>query len=148
MADRVDVIALLALVGALATGEHLAAAAVATMLVTGRALESWAAGRARHDLQALLERAPRIAQRYTTAGLEAVPSSEVTPGDRLMGGSGTPVPVDGNLEAAAVLDESAPNGEPLPVERAAREAVRSGVANARAADGATRAVATLVVATP
>ncbi len=128
----VDVIALLALVGVLTTGEHLAATLVATMLVTGRALESWAAGRARRDLQALLERAPKTAHRYTTTGLETVPLSEVAPGDRLMVGSGELVPVDGNLVSAAVLDESAMTGESLPVERAAREGVRSGVANAGA----------------
>ena len=126
----VDFIALLALVGTLATGEHLAAGAVSTMLATGRTLESWAAGRARHDLQALLERAPRVAHRYTSAGLETVPLEQVAVGDRLMVGSGELVPVDGNLEAAAVLDESALTGESIPVERAAREAVRSGAANA------------------
>ncbi len=126
----VDVIALLALVGAVATGEHLAAAVVSTMLASGRALESWATGRARHDLQALLERAPRVAHRYTTTGLETVPLSEIAPGDRLMVASGELVPVDGNLEVAAVLDESALTGESLPVEREPRDAVRSGVANA------------------
>jgi heavy metal translocating P-type ATPase len=126
----VDVIALLALVGALAIGEHLAAAVVSTMLISGRALESWAAGRARHDLQALLQRAPRSAHRYTASGLETVTLSEVLPGDRLMVGSGELVPVDGSLESPAVLDESALTGEPLPVERSAREALRSGVANA------------------
>src|SRR5262252_5852704 len=54
----VDVIALLAVVGALAVGELLAAAVISVMLASGRALESWAAGRARRDLRALLERAP------------------------------------------------------------------------------------------
>ena len=126
----VDLIALLALLGALATGEHLAAAVVSTMLVTGRALEGWAAGRARHDLQGLLERAPRVAHRYTGAGLETVPLDRVVVGDRLMVGSGELVPVDGNLEAAAVLDESALTGESIPVEREAHEPVRSGAANA------------------
>src|SRR5215831_12922958 len=46
----VDVIALLALTGALAVGELVAAAVIAVMLASGRALEAWAAGRARHDL--------------------------------------------------------------------------------------------------
>ena len=126
----VDLIALLALVGTLATGEHLAAAVVSTMLVTGRALESWAAGRARHDLQTLLERSPRVAHRYTSSGLETVPLDRIVAGDRLMVGSGELVPVDGNLESAAVLDESALTGESIPVEREARGPVRSGSANA------------------
>src|SRR5215469_10005556 len=55
----VDVIALLALVGAVAVGELLAAAVISVMLTSGRFLEAWAAERARQDLNALLARAPR-----------------------------------------------------------------------------------------
>ena len=40
----VDVIALLALVGALVVGEYLAAAVISVMVASGRALEGWAAG--------------------------------------------------------------------------------------------------------
>ena len=61
----VDVIALLALLGAMAVGELLAAAVISVMLASGRALEAWAAGRADRDLRALLERAPRTARRYS-----------------------------------------------------------------------------------
>ncbi len=52
----VDVIALMALVGAVAVGELLAAAVISVMLTSGRTLEAWAAYRARHDLSALLAR--------------------------------------------------------------------------------------------
>src|SRR3974390_2190149 len=69
----VDVIALLALSGALAVHEELAGAVIAVMLATGRALEAWAAGRARHELRALAERAPRQAHRHGIEGLETVP---------------------------------------------------------------------------
>jgi cation transport ATPase len=65
----VGAIALLALVGALGVGEHLAAAVVSIMLASGRSLESWAAGRARHDLRALLELSPKSAHRYAEDGL-------------------------------------------------------------------------------
>ena len=60
----VDVIALLAVAGAVAVGELLAAAVISVMLTSGRFLEAWAAQRARHDLNALLARAPRTARRY------------------------------------------------------------------------------------
>src|SRR5829696_6062628 len=59
----VDVIALLAMGGALALGEQLAGAVIALMLAGGTALEEAAGRRARRDLTALLERAPRIAHR-------------------------------------------------------------------------------------
>lgn len=126
----VDAIALLALVGALAVGEHLAAAVVSVMLASGRSLEAWAAGRARRDVSALLERSPRSAHRYAEEGIATVAVDQLVPGDLVMVASGELVPVDGRLSGAGVLDESALTGEPLPVEWAAGDAVRSGVANA------------------
>jgi heavy metal translocating P-type ATPase len=126
----VDVIALLALTGALAVGELLAAAVISVMLASGRALEAWAAGRARRDLHALLERAPRTARRYRDRVLETVPLEAVAPGDLLLVAPGELVPVDGTIAGtAAVLDESALTGEARPVERPVREPVRSGVVN-------------------
>ncbi len=128
----VDVIALLALVGALTVGEYLAAGVIAVMVTSGRALEGWAAGRAQRDLHGLLERAPRLARRYQGDGLRTVPVEDLDPGDRLVVGSGELVPADGNLLGEAVVDESALTGESLPVERAAGEPIRSGVVNAGA----------------
>ena len=127
----VDAVALLAVVGAMAVGELLAAAVIAVMLASGRALESWAAGRARRDLHALLARAPRSARRYEDDVLVTVELDDVLPGDRLLIAPGELVPVDGTLtNGPAVLDEAALTGEALPVERAPGDPVRSGVVNA------------------
>jgi len=127
----VDAIALLALVGALVVGEDLASAVIAVMLASGRALESWASGRARRDLQALLKRAPRTARRYNGQTLVIVPLDAVAPGDRLFVASGEIVPVDGVLTTTgAVLDQSALTGEPLPVAKELGDVVSSGVVNA------------------
>lgn len=129
----VDVIALLALVGAVAVGEYLAGAVISVMLATGRALEGWAAGQARRELRSLLERAPRTAHRYDGGGLSVVDLDRVAPGDLLLVASGEVVPVDGSLvSATAVLDESALTGESLPVERVVGDRIRSGVVNAGA----------------
>lgn len=127
----VDAIALLAVAGAMAVGELLAAAVIAVMLASGRALESWAAGRARRDLHGLLARAPRTARRYDGDALVTVDLDQVARGDRLLVAPGEIVPVDGTLTAGpAVLDEAALTGEALPVERAPGDQVRSGVVNA------------------
>jgi heavy metal translocating P-type ATPase len=126
----VDVIALLAIVGALVVGEHLAAAVIAVMVASGRALEGWAAGRSRRDLKELLERAPRTAHRFCGDNLETVELEKVFPGDRLMVGPAELVPVDGMLLSAAVIDESALTGESLPITRDVGEQVQSGVLNA------------------
>ncbi|MBX6749300.1 MAG: heavy metal translocating P-type ATPase [Micromonosporaceae bacterium] len=127
----VDIIAWLALVGALLVNEAFAGAVVAVMLATGALLESRAAARARRELSLLASRAPRTARRLRGDGpLEEVPVGEVVVGDRLLVGSGEIVAVDGRLLGPGVFDESALSGEPLPVERPAGQDVRSGVVNA------------------
>ena len=127
----VDVIALLALLGTLAVEEYLAGAVIGVMLASGRSLEAWAARRARRELRLLRERAPRTAHRYEAGAIADVPAATVVAGDLLIVKPGEVVPVDARLETGiAVLDESALTGEPLPVEREAGDAVRSGTVNA------------------
>ncbi len=127
----VDLLAVLSLVGTLWVGEYVAGALIAVMLSTGRALDAAAQRRASHDLRALLERAPRSARRKVADAIEVVPLDEVAIDDLLVVGPGEVVPVDGRIEGTpAVLDESALTGEPLQVERAVGEPVRSGVVNA------------------
>lgn len=128
----VDIIAVLALAGALAVDEPLAGALITLMLATGQVLEARAAARARRELSLLTERAPRTARRVTADGLAEVAVDEVGTGERLLVRSGEVVPVDGRLGADATFDESALTGESLPVERPAGDDVRSGVVNAGA----------------
>jgi len=127
----VDVLAVLALAGALAVGEYLAGAVVAVMLATGRVLEARASARAERELRALLDRAPRLVHRYEAGALTEPPLDAVVPGDLLLVRPGEVVPADGRIEGEdAVLDESMLTGEALPVRRPVGDAVRSGVVNA------------------
>ena len=127
----VDLIAVLAMAGALAFEEYLAGAVIAFMLASGRSLEDFAGARAHRELSALLARAPRTAHRYVGGTLESVPIEAVAPGDLLLVKKGEVVPVDGLVETGtAVLDESALTGESRPVERGRGEQVRSGAVNA------------------
>ena len=126
----VDVIAVLALAGALAVDEPFAGAMITVMLASGQLLEARAAARARRELSLLVERAPRTARRRVEGGVVEVPVDDVVPGDRLLVGTGQIIPVDGRLLCTAAMDESALTGEPLPVERLAGDDVRSGVVNA------------------
>lgn len=125
----VDVIAVLALAGALVVGEAFAGAMITVMLASGQLLESRAAARARRELSLLVERAPRTARRLTGTGFVEVPVDAVVPGDRLLVSPGEVVPVDGRLLTSAVLDEAALTGEALPVERPVGQDLRSGVVN-------------------
>ncbi|WP_420123158.1 heavy metal translocating P-type ATPase, partial [Nakamurella sp.] len=126
----VDVIAVLALAGALLVGEPFAGAMITVMLASGQLLEARADARARRELSLLVGRAPRTARRAVAGGFEVVPVDAVTVGEQLLVGPGEIVPVDGRLLTAGVFDESALTGEPLPVERIAGDDVRSGVVNA------------------
>ena len=128
----VDVIAVLALAGALLVGEAFAGAMITVMLTSGRLLEAQAGARARRDLRLLVSRVPRTARLRRGGGVEEVPVDDVVRGDRLVVGTGEVVPVDGRLVAAGVFDESTLTGEALPRERPPGDAVRSGVVNAGA----------------
>lgn len=127
----VDLIALVAIAGALALGEYLAGAAL--MLAGGNALEAAASTRARRELTALLAGAPRVAHRRIGERIEEVPIDELQAGDFAIVRSGEVVPVDGILVGQrAVLDEATLTGESLPVTYGDDEAVRSGAVNAGA----------------
>ena len=128
-----DLIALLSIGGAIALQEYVAAGVIGLMLSGGRALEDFAAARARREMSALLARVPRTTHRYEAERLVAVPLDSVAAGDRLLVRAGETVPVDGVVAGgSAVLDESALTGEPLPVTRGSGERLRSGAVNAGA----------------
>ena len=127
----VDAIALVAIAGALTLGQYLAGAVVALMLSGGNALEAMAGRRARLELTALLDRAPRTAHRRRGELVEEIPVDEIAVGDVLLIRAGEIVPVDGLVDSAeAVLDESMLTGEPLPATRLHGDPVRSGTINA------------------
>jgi heavy metal translocating P-type ATPase len=126
-----DLIAALAMAGALALGEHLAGIIVGVMFSGGEALEAYARRRARREMTALLGRLPRTATRYADGALEEVDLTTLRPGDRLLVRRGEVVAVDGLVaRGVAVLDESALTGESLPVTHAGGEPVLSGTTNA------------------
>ena len=127
----VDAIALVSMAGALALGEYLAGAVVALMLAGGNALEESANRRARRELTALVERAPRHALLRRDHELVEVPVGEVEAGDVVLVRAGEVVPVDGMvLGDEAIVDESALTGEPLPVTVHRGGNVRSGTSAA------------------
>ena len=127
----VDLIALLAMIGAMLLHEYLAGAVIALMLTGGHALEEFAASRAQRELSALVQRTPRVVHRYEDGAIVSVRLDAVRPGDMLLVKPGEVVPVDGVVVGGrAVLDESALTGEADPVERKHGGKVRSGTANA------------------
>ncbi len=126
-----DIVAALSMSAALAFGETLAAAVVAVMYSGGTFLESFAEGRARREMHALLSRVPRTATRHRSGGLEDIPLDEIIPGDRLLIRQGDVVPVDGTLASeTGFVDTSALTGESLPVRLVRGAETMSGATNA------------------
>jgi len=129
----VDTIALVAMVGSLLLGQELAGVIVGLMFSGGATLEDVASTRARRELTALIQRAPKVAQLRVGDRLEQVPIAEVQTGDVVVVRTGEVIPVDGTVVGAeAVVDTSTLSGEPLPVTIAAGMPVLSGSANAGA----------------
>ena len=127
----VDIIAGLAMGGALALGETLPGVVIAMMFTGGNVLEEFAQRRANRELTALLGRTPRTAHRENGQDLADIPVAEVRPGDRLVVKSGEVLPVDGTLlDQTAMLDESALTGESVPVGYRTGGSLRSGTVNA------------------
>lgn len=150
----IDILAVTAIVATVLVGEYIASMIIVLMLAGGTALEDYAAGRAKHELTALLERVPQTAHRERTgtsaAGThtdgtnapgtntdgqhEDVAATDVEIGDILLVRPGEVVPLDGVLLSdSGTFDESSLTGESLPVERSAGEGLMSGSLNGEAA---------------
>ena len=86
MAGRmgVDVIALLAMSGAIALNQSLAAIVVAIMYTGGTLLEDYAVTRAERNLKSLVDRAPRLAHRRVDQVIEDVAVNDVKIGDAIL----------------------------------------------------------------
>ena len=127
----VDTIALVAMIGALALGEEFAGVIIGLMFSGGQTLEDIASTRARRELTALIQRAPKVAQVRVGDRIEPVPVDRVRTGDVVVVRTGEVVPVDGTVVGAeAVVDTSTLSGEPLPITIAPGLPVLSGSANA------------------
>jgi heavy metal translocating P-type ATPase len=127
----VDTVALVAMVGALALGEELAGAVIGLMFSGGASLEAIASRRARRELTALIQRAPKTARLRVGDRIEEVPAERVDAGDVVVIRTGEVVPVDGTiLSAKAVVDTSTLSGESLPETLGQGMPVLSGCANA------------------
>ena len=128
----IDVLAIVAIVSTVLVGEFFASIIIVLMVSGGKALEDFAQGRARRELDAVLDREPQVAHRTQPDSdrIDDITAAEVLVGDTILVRSGEVVPVDGELvSASALFDESSLTGESLPVTRLAGDAVLSGSVN-------------------
>ncbi|QIG79752.1 heavy metal translocating P-type ATPase [Stakelama tenebrarum] len=107
-----------------------AAAVIVTLVLVGQLLELRAREQTGSALKALLDLAPKTAHLVENRKERTVPLDVVRSGDRLRVKPGEAVPVDGDvIEGSSSVDESMLTGEPIPVEKAAGDAVTGGSIN-------------------
>lgn len=112
----VDILAGLAIVSALLTGEGIAGGIILIMLSGGEVLETYANAKARSSLETLLKSAPQIAKRINAKKeVEIINVNDVKVGDILIVSPMDMVPVNGIVILGnSEVDESMITGEPLP----------------------------------
>jgi len=120
--------------GLLPAGTHHvyyeAAAVIVTLILLGRYLEARAKGRTSEAIKRLLRLQSKTARVERAGESIEVPLAEVQAGDVVQVRPGERVPVDGEVvEGGSYIDESMITGEPVPVAKAAGDAVVGGTVN-------------------
>ena len=108
-----------------------AAAVIVTLVLLGQVMELRARRQTGGAIRELLELAPPTARRIGEDGSEDDVAIEMLrPGDRVRVRPGDKIPIDGEVvEGRSTVDESMLTGEPVPVEKAAGDAVTGGTVN-------------------
>lgn len=126
----VDILAATAIVTSVVMQEYWAGIVIVLMLTGGESLEHYAEHRARKELDALLNKAPRKARVIRGRKEVMIKASEVQIGDKLNILPGEVVPVDAQiLEGTSSFDESSLTGESVPVVRKKGGMIVSGSIN-------------------
>jgi heavy metal translocating P-type ATPase len=114
----IEILMLLAAVGAMVFGLFEEAAALVFLYATAEAVEELTFARTRSAIRGLLDLAPKQAHLLRGGREELVPVEEVRPGDVFVVRAGEAVPTDGVIRSGlATLDEAPITGESVPVEK-------------------------------
>jgi heavy metal translocating P-type ATPase len=125
-----DLIAMLAVIGALLLNQPLAGLLIVLMQTGGEALERYAEGRASDAVRDLEAAAPRVAHRLTNGTVEDIVADDVQIGDFLFIRPGELVPSDAVVvEGHSSVDVSRITGEPMPLDATAGTTLPSGSGN-------------------
>ncbi|SDN76872.1 heavy metal-(Cd/Co/Hg/Pb/Zn)-translocating P-type ATPase [Klenkia soli] len=127
----VDLLMVVAAVGAVGIGQVFDAALLIVIFATSGALEAFATQRTRDAVRSLTDLAPEQACRVADDGTQRqVPAAELAVGDRVLVRPGDRLPADGTvLDGASEVDQASITGEPLPADKQAGDAVFAGTVN-------------------
>ncbi|ROV70546.1 heavy metal translocating P-type ATPase [Streptomyces globisporus] len=127
----VDLLMVVAALGAAAIGQVLDGALLIVIFATSGALEAVATARTADSVRGLLDLAPTTATRLLADGTEeSVDTGRLAVGDTILVRPGERVGADGRvLAGASDVDQATITGEPLPVAKQAGDEVFAGTVN-------------------
>ncbi|RAG85651.1 heavy metal translocating P-type ATPase [Streptacidiphilus pinicola] len=127
----VDLLMIVAALGAAAIGQVLDGALLIVIFATSGALEALATARTADSVRGLLDLAPATATRLLDDGTEETVATEaLSVGDTVLVRPGERVGADGRvLDGASEVDQATITGEPLPVAKLAGDEVFAGTLN-------------------
>ncbi|MEW2256938.1 heavy metal translocating P-type ATPase [Streptomyces sp. NPDC047869] len=127
----VDLLMVVAAIGAAAIGQVMDGALLIVIFATSGALEALATARTADSVRGLLDLAPATATRIGADGAEEVVSvADLAVGDTILVRPGERVGADGRvLDGASDVDQATITGEPLPVAKQKDDEVFAGTLN-------------------
>jgi len=130
----VDVLMLLAALGAALLGDFAEGALLLFLFSLGHALEHFAMGRARNAIRALAQLAPKIARVARNGKEIELAVEQVQRGDVVIVRAGERVPIDGTIVlGSSAIDQSPITGESVPLEKGVSDPVFAGSINGNGA---------------
>ncbi|GGH65537.1 heavy metal translocating P-type ATPase [Rothia aerolata] len=123
----IDLLVVVAAIGALFINNYWESAAVTFLFALGKALEKTTLAKTRKALSDLIEAAPETATKLEKGEPRAVQLWELVPGDTVLVRNGEQIPVDGTVAVGhGGVDEATITGESVPVEKTAGSRVFAG----------------------
>lgn len=126
----INLLITIAAIGALAIGHIEEGAAVLFLFNIAEKLEDYAADRARHSIEALMELKPEVATIRRNGEEALVPIEEVWPGEIFVVRPGDRIPLDGLVvEGTSSVNQAAITGESAPIYKELGQEVYAGTIN-------------------
>lgn len=127
-----NLLMVLAVVGAITIGEWFEAATVAFLFAVSLLLEHWSVERARNAIKSLMDLSPTVA-RYVCADDEDIhegPVEQVPVGATVIVRPGEKIPLDGDVtKGTSTVNQAAITGESMPVSKSSGDEVFAGTLN-------------------
>ena len=120
----------IALFASAIAGEHLAASIAAFIMISGEFLEDLTLAKTRNAVKELIELVPDEARVFRNNQWLEVPIHQIRVDDLILIKPGEKIPIDGQIvQGNATINESALNGESMPVDKTVEDIIFAGTIN-------------------